>query len=83
MKTNHRRAGDKPRKDSERYRHSPMGGAGKLGELSGVHVGAQYGGDNTDGHQGHAKAKRGAKKFVNTRIRFHENAATKKLPISE
>lgn len=41
--------------------------------------GAGWGGDNSNGHRGFAKVKRGAKKFVNSRHRFHEKAATKQL----
>lgn len=39
-------------------------------------IGAGIGNDFTDGHRGMAKAVRGAKKFVRSRLRFHENAAT-------
>jgi hypothetical protein len=77
-KTNQRR-GFSGQKDSERYRASPAGHAGENSVLADKSIGARWGGDNTDGHQGHAKAKRGAKKFVRTRIRFHENQATKRL----
>lgn len=42
-------------------------------------ISASIGNDFTNGRRGMAKAVRGAKKFVRTRIRFHENAATKKL----
>jgi len=35
--------------------------------------------DFTNGNRGMAKAVRGAKKFVRSRTRFHENAATRKL----
>lgn len=66
---------DKPWK----YIDTSMHGACDVGELSGVHVGASIGNDFTNGHRGRAKAIRGAKKFVRTRIRFHENAETKKL----
>lgn len=41
--------------------------------------GACFGGDNARGHRGYAYAKRGAKKYVRTRIRFHDKAATRKL----
>lgn len=78
-KTNHRRVGDKPRKDSVRYQHSPIGGTGDLLPLSDKHIGAGWGGDNANGHAGFAHVKAGAKKFVRTRRRFHENQATKKL----
>lgn len=78
MKTNHRR-GFVAQKDSERYKFSPIGDTGQLAELSGLSIGAGWGGDNANGHQGYAKAKRGGKKFVRSRVRFHENAATKHL----
>ena len=35
-------------------------------------------GDATNGHRGQARQKRGLKKFIRTRRRFHENAETKK-----
>jgi len=35
--------------------------------------------DFTNGNRGMAKAVRGAKKYVRTRLRFHENAVTQKL----
>ena len=41
-------------------------------------VGAGYGGDASNGHRGYAHQKRGAKKYVRTRIRFHENAETQR-----
>jgi hypothetical protein len=93
MKTNHRRGGktriypdyadrilangtlppeDKPWRYIEKSMHS----WGRKGVLSGV---AGIANDFTNGHRGMAKAVRGAKKFVRTRIRFHENTATRKL----
>jgi hypothetical protein len=54
-------------------------GGSAVGPLSGVSVGAGSGYEHSNGHRGQAKAARGAKKFVRTRIRFHENAATRKL----
>lgn len=41
--------------------------------------GASIGNDFCNGHRGMAKAVRGAKKYVRSRTRFHENSATKKL----
>lgn len=79
MKKNHRR-GFTAQKDSERYAFSPMGGASRYSALAGRAVGAGWGGDNSNGHRGYAKAKRGGKKFVNSRIRFHEKAALRRLP---
>ena len=35
-------------------------------------------GDATNGHRGQARQKRGLKKFIRTRRRFHENANIKK-----
>ena len=40
-------------------------------------------GDHTNGKHGIAKDRRGAKKFIRTRTRFHENAATRKLLTEE
>jgi hypothetical protein len=37
------------------------------------------GNDFSKGRRGMAKAVRGAKKFVRSRVRFHENAATRNL----
>lgn len=78
MKTNHQR-NFTAQKESERHRGSPTGSTGRLSELAGRLVGANWGGANCNGHRGHAAAKRGAKKFVNSRIRFHEKAATQRL----
>jgi hypothetical protein len=47
--------------------------------LSGEYIGAGIGNDFVNGHRGMATAVRGAKKFVRTRVRFHENSATKRL----
>jgi hypothetical protein len=52
---------------------------GRVSEFADIQVAASIPNDFTNGHRGMAKAVRGAKKFVRTRIRFHENAATKKL----
>lgn len=42
-------------------------------------IGASIGNDFTNGHRGMARAIKGAKKYVRTRTRFHENAATQRL----
>jgi len=47
--------------------------------LADKHIGAGIGNDFTDGNRGMAHAVRGAKKFVRSRFRFHENAATRLL----
>lgn len=56
-----------------------MQGWSDRGALSGVGVSASIPNDFTNGHRGMARAAAGAKKFVRTRIRFHENAETKRL----
>jgi hypothetical protein len=78
MKTNHQR-GFKDSKDPGRYAYSPPGGTGKYSEIADKAIGACWGGDNSNGHRGYAKAKRGGKKFVNSRIRFHENQAVNRI----
>jgi hypothetical protein len=47
--------------------------------LSDSVIGAGIGNDFTKGNRGMAKSARGAKKFVRSRVRFHENAATRQL----
>lgn len=42
-------------------------------------VAASIGNDFHHGHRGMAKAVKGAKKFVRSRIRFHEKSATQKI----
>ncbi len=77
-KTNHRR-NFRSNKDSERYRHSPPAGTGILSPFADVHIGAHWGGDNSNGHRGYAKAKAGAKKFVRSRTRAKENQQLNKI----
>lgn len=64
------------------YLDKSMHGWGRKCQLADKSIGAGIGNDFTNGHRGMAKAVSGAKKFVRSRIRFHENVATKKL-ISE
>ncbi len=47
--------------------------------MSDVSIDARADFDAIGGHRGTAKSVRGAKKFVNSRFRFHENAATRRL----
>lgn len=61
------------------YLDKSMHGWGKKSALADTYVVATIGNDYCNGHRGMAKAVKGAKKFVRTRIRFRENAATKKL----
>lgn len=57
-------------------------GAGNLCELSDKHVSAGIGAEFSNGRRGQAKAVSGVKKYVRTRTRFHENAATRKLALN-
>jgi hypothetical protein len=57
---------------------SQMNWTGKA-QLSGKRFSAHIGNDFTSGHQGMARAVAGAQKFVRSRIRFHENAETRRL----
>jgi hypothetical protein len=54
-------------------------GAKAVSKMADVSFSAHCGFNHHHGHKGRAKALRGAKKYVRTRIRFHENAKTKKL----
>ena len=74
MKTNHRRGFTAPT-------HRAKGGTrfqkrGVVSDTAHVAVAAF---DVANGNRGMARSVRGAKKFVNSRFRFHENAATRKL----
>lgn len=71
----------RPRGLTPAYRSSPFkGGQGstRKSTLADVAVGAGVGYDFCNGNRGMAKAVRGAKKYIRSRIRFHENAATRK-----
>ena len=74
MKTNHRRGFVAPT-------HPAKGGTQfhKQGVLSDAAPTAMADFDSSNGNRGMAKSVRGAKKFVNSRFRFHENAATRRL----
>ena len=56
---------------------------GDYAPLSNLRFGAGISGNFSNGHRGMAKAVRGAKKYVRSRVRFHENAATKDLIAKE
>ena len=60
-----------------------MHGWGRTSTHADVRVGASIGNDFSNGHRGMAKAVRGAKKFVRSRIRFHDKAATRRLVLEE
>lgn len=74
MKTNHRRG---YRANTQRYKGGQLFSA--RGALSGIAVSAMADFDFTDGNRGMARSVRGAKKYVNSRLRHHENAATRRL----
>lgn len=82
MKTNHQRGFKDTRNPRAVYSHYYVGG-GELTKLplSDRMVGAKSVtcGDHTNAKRGIAKDRRGAKKYVVTRTRFHENAATRRL----
>lgn len=63
------------------YLDKSMHGWGVTAVLSDRRIGACIGNDFCNGHRGMAAAVKGAKKFVRTRTRFHENAATKKMSV--
>ena len=73
------RAGGGGRTGKTDYLDKSMHGWGADAPLSGEHFRASIPNDFTDGHRGMARAVKGAKKFVRTRVRFHENASTRKI----
>jgi hypothetical protein len=54
-------------------------GWGRKSVLADRTIGAGIGNDFSDGARGMAHAVKGAKKFVRSRLRFHENAVTRRL----
>ena len=82
MKTNHQR-GYKDKRDPRFVYRKYFQGGGELTKLPlsdrMVCSKAVTCGDHTNAKRGIAKDRRGAKKFVRTRTRFHENSATRKL----
>lgn len=80
MKTNHQRNFKDTRDSRKVYNDYIVFGNTRKNPVSDTSVGAGTTcGDHTNGKRGIAKDRRGAKKFINSRSRFHENAATKKL----
>ena len=51
----------------------------KVSLLADIEASGHINNDFTNGIKGYSKARRGVKKFINSRIRFHENQITKKL----
>lgn len=80
MKTNHQRNFKDTRDGNTVFKdYIVFSGLNKL-QLSDRIVSAVVTcGDHTNGKRGIAKDRRGAKKYIRSRTRFHENAATKKL----
>lgn len=77
MKTNHRRKYVDP---GYGYNGYIIGSFRGKTPLSDHHVGAcATCGDHSNGKHGIAKDRKGAKKFVASRTRFHENQALKQL----
>ena len=66
------------KKRSEMRGYCAPAGVHAISPFAGVKVGAGYGGDASNGHRSYAAQKHGAKKYVRTRIRFHENAETRR-----
>ena len=62
-----------------KYIDKSMGGWVAKATLADIRAGAWIGNDFTNGHRGMARSVRGAKKFVRSRIRFHDKAATRRL----
>lgn len=61
------------------YIDKSLHGWGRKSELADRTVGASIPNDFNKGDRGMAKSVRGAKKFVRSRFRFHENAETRRL----
>ena len=61
------------------YIDKSLHGWGRTSVLADKRLGESIGNDFNKGGRGMATAVRGAKKFVRSRFRFHEKAATRKL----
>lgn len=61
------------------YIDKSLHGWGRVSLLADKTFGASIGNDFSDGHRGMAHSVKGAKKFVRSRFRFHEKAATRQL----
>ena len=69
MKTNHQR-----QFKAARHTDNAMWSDTRRDPLSGTAVFTLITNDFSKGRRGEAKAKRGAKKFLNSRLRFHQKA---------
>lgn len=61
------------------YLDKSLHGWVSFSKLADKYIGASISNDFSNGHRGMSKSVAGAKKFVRSRIRFQENAATKKI----
>lgn len=76
MKTNHQR-----QFKASRHTDNAMWSDTRRDPLSGTAVFTLITNDFSKGRRGEAKAKRGAKKFLNSRIRFVQNAVVRQIII--
>ena len=80
MKTNHQRNFKDTRDPRAVFKNYYVGGSWVMSELADRFIAAgATSGDHTNGKRGIAKDRRGAKKFVHSRTRFHENVALKQI----
>lgn len=80
MKTNHQRGFKDTRNSRAVYSTYWVFGNTRKNPISDTAVGAcATCGDHTNGKRGIAKDRKGAKKFINSRSRFHENGALQQL----
>lgn len=80
MKTNHQRRFKDTRAPRAVFAAYFVFGETRLLPISGLSVSAGVTcGDHTNGKRGIAKDRRGAKKYLNSRTRFHEDQALRQL----
>ena len=80
MKTNHHRGFKDTRNPNAVYDNYIVFEGHRASNICDKIVGAHTTcGDHTNGKRGIAKDRRGAKKYINSRFRFHENNATRRL----
>lgn len=73
MKTNHQR-----NFKAKRHADNAMWRDTRVDPLTGTAISASITNDFSNGHRGETKAKRAAKKFLNSRIRARQNQAVRK-----
>lgn len=77
MKTNHRRGYVAQGDGKDKRVHRMLDGCAETSTLADIRVTAKYSSPGEDRYN--RKSLRGQKKFVRSRIRFHENAVTRQL----